>query len=87
MTPKENEEVRKQVQERFEKGLIREILSQCAIPIVLSLKKVGEWIIYTNSIEITKITIRYRFTLPQMFNMMDFWCGETFFSKIDLKSG
>lgn len=39
MTPTENEEVRKQVQELLDKGLIRENLSPCVVPTVLSPKK------------------------------------------------
>lgn len=82
MTPKENEEIRKQVQ-----GLIQESLSLCVVPIVLSPKKGGEWRTCTDSIAINKITIRYRFPLPQMDDMMDCLSGVAYFSKNDLKSG
>eukprot|EP00253_Pinus_taeda_P003807 PITA_03807 len=41
MTPAENEEVKKQVQELLDKGLIKESLSPCAVPTVLSPKKHG----------------------------------------------
>ena len=41
----------------------------------------------TNSRVINKITIKYRFTLPRINDLMDCFNGAKYFSKIDLKSG
>jgi hypothetical protein len=85
LTPQENQEARNQVQELLDKGLVRESLSPCVVPTVLSKKKDGGWRMCIDLRPINKITIRYRFPLPRMDDLMDFLSGANFFSKIDLK--
>jgi hypothetical protein len=87
LTLQENEEVKRKVQDLMDKGLVRESLSPCAISIVLIPKKDGGWRMRTDSRAINKITIRYRFPLPRMDDLMDFLGGTKYFSKIDLKRG
>ena len=43
LTPQENEEIIQQVHELLDKGLVKEILSPCAVPTVLIPKKDGGW--------------------------------------------
>jgi hypothetical protein len=86
LTSQENEEVKKQVQELLDKGLVRESLSPCVVPTILSPKKDGGWRMCTDSRAINKITIKYKFPLPRMDDLMDCLSGEKYFSKIDLKS-
>jgi hypothetical protein len=87
LMPQENEEVKRQVQNLIDKGLIRKILIPCTVPTVLSPRKDGGWRMCIDSRAINKITIRYRFPLLRMDNLMDCLSGANFFSKLDLKSG
>jgi hypothetical protein len=86
LTPQENEEVKRKVQDLLDKGLVRESLSPCVVPTVLSPKKDGGWRMCTDSRAINKITIRDRFPLPRMDDLMDYLSRANYFSKIDLKS-
>jgi hypothetical protein len=86
LTPIDNEEVKKQVQDLLDKGLVREILSPCAVSTVLSPNNDGGWRMCIYSRAIKKITIRYIFPLLRMDDLMDCLSEASYFSKIDLKS-
>ena len=83
----ENAEIKKQVQELIEKEFIRPSKSPCGSPIVLVRKKDGSWRMCIDYRAPNKITIKNRYPLPCIDDLLDQLKQAVYFTKLDLHSG
>ena len=63
----------------LKKWLIQESLSPFVIPTLLTLKNNGGWYICIDSRVINKITMRYKFLIPRLDDILDQLYGATSF--------
>jgi hypothetical protein len=83
----ENAEIKKLVQEMVEQGVIRPSASPCGSPIILVPKKDGTWRMCVDFRALNKITIKNRYPLPHIDDLLDQLKHVVYFTKLDLKSG
>ncbi|KAI0495115.1 hypothetical protein KFK09_025262 [Dendrobium nobile] len=87
LSPKEHEILQKLVDDLLKNKLIQPSLSPCAVPALLVPKKDGSWRMCMDSRAINKITVKFRFPVPRIEELLERLAGATVFSKLDLRSG
>ena len=80
-------EIKKQIQELLNKGIICPSISPCGSPIVLVPKKDGTWRMCIYFHTLNKITVKNRDPFPHINYLLDQLNYANYFSNLDLRSG
>lgn len=87
MAPVEMKELKKQLEELLEKGYIRPSASPRGAPVLFVKKKDGSFRLCIDYRELNKVTIKNKYPLPRIDDLLDQLQGATVFSKFDQRSG
>ena len=86
-TVQESEEIKRQVQELLDKGVIVPSCSPCGSAVLLVPKKDGVWRMCVDYRALNRITVKNRYPLPRIDDLIDQPESAQYFTKLDLKSG
>jgi hypothetical protein len=87
MSTPELQELKMQLKELLDLGLIRPSVSPWGAPVIFIRKKDGSWRLCIDYRQLNKATIKNQYPLPRIDDLFDQMKGVTVFSKIDLRSG
>ena len=87
LSPTELDELRKQLEDLTQHGFIQPSRSPFGAPVLFVKKKGGELRMCVDYRALNKITIKNKYPLPRIDELLDRLHGAKWFSKIDLRSG
>ena len=87
MSPTELADLKRQIEDLSAKEFIRPSVSPWGAPVLLVKKKDGKSRLCVDYRQLNKVTIKNKYPLPRIDDLMDQLSGAVIFSKIDLKSG
>jgi hypothetical protein len=87
MSTPELQELKMQLKELLDLGLIRPSVSPWGVPVIFIWKKDGSWRLCIDYRQLNKETIKNQYLLPRIDDLFDQMKGVMVFSKIDLRSG
>ena len=87
LSPKENQEVERQVKDLLARGLIQPSHSAWSSPVIFVRKKTGELRMCVDYRALNQKTVKDKYPLPRIDDLFDKLQGAKVFSSLDLQSG